>query len=508
MGRIFVLVSLFSFGFEMEEFGSHSNVEIGNNFGIIAAIQDMANAIQNNHGGAPPENAEDRVLRIQGEFRKSKPPVFKGSTDPMIAEEWVRQMKRSLTNKRIPEDLQVTVACTYLEGQAYRWWESVLCIPNTVIATWAEFERVFLEKYFPSTQRRLKSREFSTLQQMNMPVGDYQAKFEELMRFAPELIPDDNAKARRFEEGLRPQIKEKVMMLKLDRYTDVVERALMAEQMMRESKAVFEASRVGAGPSNKRQRPNISQYQSNNRYPRPPLKCYRCGQEGHLARGCQWSQTYQAHQAPQPSYRAPITQYPTARPQSYTPPQPYRAPVPAQQNWVRPQIQQPAPRPADQSTAARPQARAKRQGHPAQGQVYAVGYGEEEFEGNKAEAVEQFQGEEEVEMGSLNNMEDPYDHTIVEGTLPIFNTWGKTLFDPGATHSFISTSFAFSLGLGYESLPRPLVIGSPIGRSMRVSKVSRSCMVEISGRRLFFDLMIMDLLQYDVSLGIDWLSHY
>ena len=105
-------------------------------------------------------------------------------------------------------------------------------------------------------------------------------------------------------------------------------------------------------------------------------------------------------------------------------------------------------------------------------------------------------------------MEDPYDHTIVEGTLPIFNTWGKTLFDPGATHSFISTSFAFSLGLGYESLPRPLVIGSPIGRSMRVSKVSRSCMVEISGRRLFFDLMIMDLLQYDVILGIDWLSHY
>ena len=82
-----------------------------------------------------------------------------------------------------------------------------------------------------------------------------------------------------------------------------------------------------------------------------------------------------------------------------------------------------------------------------------MSYGEDEVEAtNETEAVDQFEGEDQMEMGSLNNMEDPYDHTVVEGTLLIFNTWGTILFDSSVSHSFISTSFACALGLVYEFL--------------------------------------------------------
>lgn len=91
---------------------------------------------------------------------------------------------------------------------------------ETANMTWEEFERIFLEKYFPNVMREAKVREFMYLLQRDLTVGEYQAKFEELSRFAFHLIPDDATKAKRFEEGLRSAIKEKISILKLTRYVD------------------------------------------------------------------------------------------------------------------------------------------------------------------------------------------------------------------------------------------------------------------------------------------------
>ncbi|CAB4269265.1 unnamed protein product [Prunus armeniaca] len=66
-------------------------------------------------------------------------------------------------------------------------------------ATWVAFETIFLEKYFSDTMKSMKVREFTNLYQGDMTVGQYQAKFEELMHFAPYMIPDESAKAKKFE---------------------------------------------------------------------------------------------------------------------------------------------------------------------------------------------------------------------------------------------------------------------------------------------------------------------
>ena len=104
-----------------------------------------------------------------------------------------------------------------------------------------------------------KVREFSNLYQGDMTVGKYQAKCEELMRFAPYMIPDEFAKAKKFEEGLRLEVKEKVELFKLKKYAEVVDRALILS-----SKRVFEPKNPNGGQSSKRQRffPSRSRYQN------------------------------------------------------------------------------------------------------------------------------------------------------------------------------------------------------------------------------------------------------
>ncbi|BFG37958.1 hypothetical protein CerSpe_242320 [Prunus speciosa] len=99
----------------MEELPNNHN----GNGGVVATIQDMANAIREANRGLNAESEVERVMKIHGEFRKSQPPVFKGATDPRVTEEWIRQIKRSMINQRVSEALRVSIASTYLEGQAY-----------------------------------------------------------------------------------------------------------------------------------------------------------------------------------------------------------------------------------------------------------------------------------------------------------------------------------------------------------------------------------------------------
>ncbi|KAI5335495.1 hypothetical protein L3X38_025628 [Prunus dulcis] len=111
----------------------------------------MASAIceTNQHNHKPhQETQDDQIMRIQGEFRKTRPPMFKGDPNPMAA------------------------------GQAYHWWESILAMPDVEIANWVAFETIFLDKYFPETMKTMKVREFTNLNQGDMTVGQYQAKFE------------------------------------------------------------------------------------------------------------------------------------------------------------------------------------------------------------------------------------------------------------------------------------------------------------------------------------------
>ena len=82
------------------------------------------------------------------------------------------------------------------------------------------------------------------------------------------------------------------------------------------------------------------------------------------------------------------------------------------------------------------------------------------------------------------------------------------LFDSGASHSFIVASVVIELGLEVETLEEPLYVSSPLGIRERIGMICRGCELEISGTLVTVDLRIMDMSEFDVILGMDWLTTY
>ena len=82
------------------------------------------------------------------------------------------------------------------------------------------------------------------------------------------------------------------------------------------------------------------------------------------------------------------------------------------------------------------------------------------------------------------------------------------LFDSGVSHSFIATSVVIELGLEVETLEEPLYVSSPLGTKARIGTICRGCELEISGILLTMDLRVIDMSEFGVILGMDWLKAY
>ena len=62
------------------------------------------------------------------------------------------------------------------------------------------------------------------------------------------------------------------------------------------------------------------------------------------------------------------------------------------------------------------------------------------------------------------------------------------------------------LGLKVETLEKSLYMNSPLGTRVSVDQLCRGCELEISRILLTVDLRVKDMLEFDVILGMDWLT--
>ena len=101
---------------------------------------------------------------------------------------------------------------------------------------------------------------------------------------------------------------------------------------------------------------------------------------------------------------------------------------------------------------------------------------------------------------------EPIDLSVIQGMFLLSRLWARVLFDSGASHSFIVVSCVNVLGLKVESLENPLHVSSPLGIRVRIDQICRDCELEISGILLMVDLRVMNISDFDVILGMDWLT--
>ncbi|XP_028124407.1 uncharacterized protein LOC114321442 [Camellia sinensis] len=175
----------------------------------------------------------------------------------------------------------------------------------------------FDEKYFPQCFRDQKVSEFQEHTHGRLSVAEYEGKFTKLARFAPHMADTDYKKARKFEGGLDLDIFDRVGILKLPTYVQVLDRFLMAEATlaaMRQSKAPVTTTtewrgkrsrysfRKGRSYVSKKQNTGSTSSSSQSSESilvcpdcrrrhrsvcyRASGACFRCGKTGHVVKNC------------------------------------------------------------------------------------------------------------------------------------------------------------------------------------------------------------------------------
>ncbi|XP_028126417.1 uncharacterized protein LOC114323134 [Camellia sinensis] len=134
--------------------------------------------------------AADRTIAFTKEFKKMKLPSFKGRIDLLKAKAWVLGIKKLFE---------------------------------------AQFLEIFYEKHFPQSIQDRKVLELENLKQENKAVVEYEAQFTELARFTPYMVDTDYKKVGKFEVGLRDSILEKINVLQVQKYVDVLNKAIIVK---------------------------------------------------------------------------------------------------------------------------------------------------------------------------------------------------------------------------------------------------------------------------------------
>ena len=411
-----------------------------------ATIQNIVQAVNNVLQQQRPKADHNDKFHVIEKFRKLQPPSFEGSKDPLVAEEWIRELEKIFSLLECSDSHKVSCATYMLKEGASHWWEMTmrtLNIDKNKI-TWERFKEVFNEKYFPQSLRDEKEAEFIHLTQGKMSVTEYERKFEELSRFAPHLVDTEARKAKRFQMGLKPEVRRLLSVLDLQTYSAVLQRAeILARD--EELAAPSESKHMGYHRSEKRpwvknNQKKFDRWKGKKRHRNDDIEkkdfplcdtcgrphggvcfrksgaCFKCRKIGHFIQDC-----------------------------------------PEMKN--------------DQGGFKKDQK--------AQARVYA-----------------------------LTRKEADDSPSVVTGTISISGQHGLALFDSGSTHSFVSHAFVSNMGVVPEPLGVDLCVATPSGDLMCATNVVKSCKIEIGDKVLQADLIILNMYDFDVIFGMDWLSMY
>ncbi|XP_057972707.1 uncharacterized protein LOC131160844 [Malania oleifera] len=132
-----------------------------------------------------------------------------GGVDPLVVESWVQEMEKMLVVLSCTEAQKVLFTTFKLTGEAKRWWQAVKLLEE---------------------QR-------------------YIAKFMELSSFAPFMVPNEFQKARWFERGLKSRIHKQVVVLKVQSFLELVDKATVAELSLQRSAEMAEQRKRPMPPS-------------------------------------------------------------------------------------------------------------------------------------------------------------------------------------------------------------------------------------------------------------------
>ncbi|KAL0560323.1 hypothetical protein IC582_000724 [Cucumis melo] len=365
---------------------------------------------------------------------------------------WLSSLETIFRYMKCPEDQKVQCAVFMLTDRGTAWWETTERMLGGDVSqiTWQQFKESFYAKFFSASLRDAKRQKFLNLEQGDMTVEQYDAEFDMLSRFAPEMIATEAARADKFVRGLRLDIQGLVRAFRPATHADALRLAvdLSLQERANSSKTAGRGSTSGQKRKAEQQPVPVPQrnfrpggefrsfqqktFEAGEAARGKPL-CTTCGKH-HLGRCLFGTRTcFKCRQEGHTADRCPLRVTGIAQNQGA--------------------------------------------GAPHQGRVFATNRTEAEKAG-----------------------------TVVTGTLPVLGHYALVLFDSGSSHSFISSAFVSHARLEVEPLHHVLSVSTPSGECMLSKEKVKACQIEIAGHVIEVTLIVLDMLDFDVILGMDWLA--
>ena len=106
-------------------------------------------------------------------------------------------------------------------------------------------------------------------------------------------------------------------------------------------------------------------------------------------------------------------------------------------------------------------------------------------------------------MYAIIRQEAPVAPDVVIGTFTILDHEAFILIDTSSTCSFIAYEFALKVHGTIEALGYNICVSMPVGGTVIVNMVIRECRIEVEGRTFLTNLVVINLEEFDVILGMD-----
>ena len=97
---------------------------------------------------------------------------------------------------------------------------------------------------------------------------------------------------------------------------------------------------------------------------------------------------------------------------------------------------------------------------------------------------------------------------VIVGNFYIFEIIVHALIDTGSTHSYICTTIPSLGSLPKSKTEYDILVTNPLGHNVIVNRVYRDCPIRIREYEFSGDLIELSFREFDLILGMDWLSRH
>ena len=458
--------------------------------GTIGILQQLAQALQRAGQPAvitPQRSAIERMARY-------RPVDFMGKKEdePSMTENWLERTKRMLVQMHCTTEEKLECATLLLQDEAYQWWVSMTRTAPLESITWKffldEYKKLYMGRIYLANMRR----EFHNLRQRQMSVTEYQREFTQLSKYAPEILVSEEEKCRRFEDDLNDHIRAHVTTFFHEDFSKIVTCALNVERVKKEKRERKDKRQGKKNPdqssSQQQQRKKFRGPQGSNQptaqatgrnttLPAPSVAstpggasrgqtaphCSHCGRNH---KGECWRLTGACLICGSKEHRA----IDCSRVRSFTAPRTGGTTLVIQKS---------------NKSVASPSV-------PRQG----------------TQTLGRQDGRTPARAYAMKAVEDTDAPDVIACNFQIFDTIVHALIDPGSIHSYICTDIPNLGKLSRSETKYDILVTNPLGHSVIVNRVYRDCPIKIREYEFLRDLIELSFREFDVILGMDWLSRH